>query len=45
VPPIKFDPRDIYGVYPNNFGNMAAKDDATKEEVSASRQGLIPAQT
>ena len=23
VPPIKFDPRDIYGMYPNNFGNMA----------------------
>jgi hypothetical protein len=45
VPPIKFDPWDIYGVYPNNFGNMAAKDDATKEEVSSSRQGPIPART
>ncbi len=47
-PPISlhsFDPRDIYGVYPNNFGNMAAKDDATKEEVSASQQGPIPART
>ena len=45
VPPIKLNPRDIYGVYPNNFGNMVAEDDATKDEVSASRQGPISART
>ena len=43
MPPIKLDPRDIYGVYPNNFGNMVAEDNATEDEVSASRQGPIPA--
>ena len=29
VPRTKFDRRDIYGVYPNNFGNMSAEDDTT----------------
>ncbi len=45
MPPIKLDPQDIYGVYPNNFGNMVAVDAATEDEVSASRQGPIPTRT
>ena len=40
-----FDPWDIYGVYPKDFCTMAADNDATKEEVSASQQGFVPTQT
>ena len=45
VTPTNFDPWDIYGVYPKDCCTMAADNDATKEEVSASQQGFVPTQT